>query len=156
MAQARPRWHRTDVKSRRELGRFLATGTCGFIVDAGAMLLVAEGLGVTVLAARCVSFPVAVTITWLLNRHWTFEHGRSRKPSEQYVLYLSGQLVSLAINFGVFAALVLNAQIFAARPVLALAVSAVIALGFSYLFARFVSFQQLARVCHASGDRPRE
>ena len=142
------------MKSRRELIRFLATGTCGFLIDAGVMQCVSATLGVTVLAARCVSFPAATTVTWLLNRYWTFEHGRTRKASSQYLLHFCGQLVSLAINFGVFSGLLLSVEVMAIHPVVALAIGAIVALAFSFVFARMVAFKTLAQVSRADDDRP--
>lgn len=131
------------MQTRRQVGRFVVTGTCGFSVDALLMLAVAELFGVSALVARSVSFPVAVVVTWILNRKWTFEHGRSRAPSEQYVLYLLGQFGTLTINYSIFAGLVVHVQVFAEQPLLALAVGAGVALGFSYLFARFLAFQRV-------------
>lgn len=144
------------MNSKRELLRYLATGTCGFLVDAGVMQWVSEGFEVSVLVARCASFPPAATVTWLLNRYWTFEHGRARKASSQYVLYLCGQLVSLVVNFGVFAALLLSVEIFANRPIAALAVGAVVGLVFNFLFARLVAFRQVVQAPCANGDKSQE
>ncbi|MCB1745453.1 MAG: GtrA family protein [Gammaproteobacteria bacterium] len=135
---------------RGRLARFLITGTIGFLTDGLLMLAASNTLGISVLMARGVSFPIAVTVTWQLNRHWTFEHGRSRRAGGQYVLYLAGQLISLAINYGVFALLVTSVS--ALHPLLALASGAACALVFSYLYARMVAFRE-ARPEGARPDR---
>lgn len=109
------------------------------------MELVHRTTELSVLLARAVSFPAALSATWLLNRHWTFEHGRTRSAQSQYVLYVVGQLGSLAINFSVFAYLVSDVALFSRYPVLALGIGAVVALVFSYLYARLVAFRKVSK-----------
>ncbi|MFN3399751.1 MAG: GtrA family protein [Ferrovibrio sp.] len=122
--------------------RFLIVGCIGFAVDGGTLMLLDEGAGWSPLLARSVSFPVAVTVTWLLNRMWTFRHVHQRAATPQYVLYLMIQLGGLAINFSVFALLIGHIAWFAAYPVAGLAVGAALALVFNFVCSVRFTFSE--------------
>lgn len=83
----------------RQLLWFGAVGVIGLAVDVTILTVLREPIGVY--AARIASFLGAATITWILNRRFTFAH-RSTGMSlgSEYVRYLSlmlgGGLVNLA------------------------------------------------------------
>lgn len=131
--------HRLAI-AHRDLMRFVLVGGIGFCVDGGLLILLIRVYGWSPLAARIVGFPVAVTITWLLNRIWTFQTGRSQPKRRQYVVYLLIQLAGLGINFTVFALLVRNIAWFAAWPVAALAIGAALAMCATYIMSRRIAF----------------
>jgi putative flippase GtrA len=120
--------------------RFLVVGGIGFCVDGGLLLLLNDGAGWSPLAARSVGFPVAVTVTWWLNRIWTFQTGRSQPVRRQYALYLAIQIVGLAINFSIFALLVRSMPWFAAWPIAALAIGSIVAMFATYILSRRIAF----------------
>jgi putative flippase GtrA len=47
-------------------------GALGFVTDFATLYLVVHGLGFGTLGGRLVSFLVAATVTWKVNRHFTF------------------------------------------------------------------------------------
>ena len=66
-------------------------GAVGFLVDGGLLyLLVAQGMSPHL--ARLLSFSVALTTTWALNRAWTFQAGSSVEAGRSYAGYLLVQL----------------------------------------------------------------
>jgi len=54
--------------------RFALVGTIGFVVDASVLRLVVAIFAINLYAGRLVSFLAAATVTWLLNRTFTFRH----------------------------------------------------------------------------------
>ena len=52
--------------------RFCLVGALGFVTDFSVLYAVVNGLGLGTLAGRVVSFVVAATVTWKVNRHFTF------------------------------------------------------------------------------------
>ena len=83
---------------RGEILRFCIVGGAGFIVDAGGMsTLVALHLADPVLA-RAVSFSLAVCLTFLLNRLWTFD-AICGSLANQSIRYLCVQGSGFLINF---------------------------------------------------------
>jgi putative flippase GtrA len=119
--------------------RFLVVGSIGFAVDGGMLILLNSFAGWSPLAARAIGFPVAVSVTWWLNRIWTFSDGRARPVRSQYIFYIAIQLAGLAINFSIFTALI-QLPPFAAWPIAALAVGSLTAMFVTYTLSRHVAF----------------
>jgi putative flippase GtrA len=81
---------------------FVAVGAFGFLVDSGVLIL-ASTAGVPALPARVISILAAVTSTWVLNRHWTFEVQRSERGLFiEWISYLIASGAGLIVNFGAF------------------------------------------------------
>lgn len=122
-----------------ELIRFGLSGFIGFCVDGGLMQTIVISSDVSPLLARGISFPLAMSATWWLNRNWTFETGRCRKRSSQYVRYIAVQLVGFVVNYSCFAWLVMRTWL-AAQPLLALAIASLLAMLVTYLSSRVFVF----------------
>lgn len=122
--------------------RFLVVGAIGFAVDGGLLMLLDGMPGWSPLLARSVSFPVAASVTWLLNRIWTFRHVRQRAATGQYVRYVLIQLGGLGINFTVFALLVGHVAWFATYSIVALACGAALALVFTFVSSVRFAFSE--------------
>ena len=67
--------------------RFLAVGSVGFMVDAG-VLWVLMSLGGDPYLSRGLSFAMAVSVTWALNRRWTFRGPRRTALHREYAAYV--------------------------------------------------------------------
>ena len=115
--------------------RFAAVGGVGFVVDAVALYLLVETGGAPLLMRLC-SFALAVTVTWALNRVWTFAQGGQRRVRTEYAAYLSVQTVGVAINYAVYALVLSLLTPSPAHAVLALACGSVVALGGNFIGAR--------------------
>ena len=85
--------------------RFGMVGGVGFVVD-GGLLLWLTGLEVHPYLARAISFPIAVVVTWWLNRQWTFRAARQRRGSGQFRRYLSVQVLGSLTNYLIYAMIV--------------------------------------------------
>lgn len=55
-----------------QVPRFLLTGGIGFLADAGALALLLASTPLDPFTARVVSIGFALTVTWLINRNFTF------------------------------------------------------------------------------------
>lgn len=127
----------------KSLLRFIIVGSIGFAVDGGILTLLTASYGFAPLAARCFSFPLAFTATWLLNRNWTFAGGVDAAPVRQYLQYVLIQLAGLAVNFSVFTVLIFCLPVFERFPLAALALGAGLAMVLTYLLSRHVAFRPL-------------
>jgi putative flippase GtrA len=125
----------------RGLGPFLVVGSIGFGIDAALLAVLAHGLGLNLYLARLAAFGAAVSVTYLLNRAWSFRRHASRRKGPEYARYVTVQAGGVAINFLVFALAVEASATMAAYPVLALAAGSGVAMGFTYLGARIVAFR---------------
>ncbi|MFM7779600.1 MAG: GtrA family protein [Alphaproteobacteria bacterium] len=120
-----------------EFLRFGVVGTIGFVVDT-AVLYAGLALGLGLYGGRAVSYLVAATTTWALNRLWTFR-GRGDGPvHQQWALFLLVNLVGFAMNYGTYAALIAFVPLVAAHPVLGVAAGAI-----AGMFGNFVLSRQL-------------
>jgi putative flippase GtrA len=120
-----------------EFLRFGVVGTIGFVVDT-AVLYAGIALGLGLYGGRAVSYLVAATTTWALNRLWTFR-GRGNGPvHQQWALFLVVNLIGFAMNYGTYAALIAFVPMVAAHPVLGVAAGAI-----AGMFGNFVLSRQL-------------
>ena len=119
---------------------FAVVGGIGFIVDASILAILVHGYGWGDYTARVVSFSVAVTVTWWLNRHYVFSAQKTLNRRSEYSRYLSVQLIGMAINFLIYSLCIASSQTMDQWPVLALAVGSAVALFFNYLGARLFVF----------------
>lgn len=120
---------------RTQAFRFLVVGGCGFLTDAAVLSIAHHGAGLAALPARAISFSVAVLVTWLLNRQWSFGVSVPATLAE-FARYLSVQSVGLAINFGAYSVCVAGFPPPIGEPLVALAVGSALAMGFNFLGAR--------------------
>ena len=119
---------------------FVVVGTVGFIVDAAILAALVHGYGWGDYTARLISFAVAVTVTWILNRSFVFAGGQTTNKRTEYARYLAVQGTGMAINFLVYG-LCISTNAFMDRwPVAALAVGSAVALLFNYAGARLFVF----------------
>lgn len=120
-----------------EFLRFGVVGTIGFVVDT-AVLYAGLALGLGLYWGRALSYLVAATTTWALNRQWTF-HGRGDGPvHQQWALFLLVNLLGFAMNYGTYAALIAFVPMVAEHPVLGVAAGAI-----AGMFGNFVLSRQL-------------
>jgi putative flippase GtrA len=128
------------LRLSRSLARFVVVGSIGFVVDGGVMQLITWTTGVSPLVARAFSFPLALSVTWAMNRTWTFETGRERAPLAQYRRYVAVQIAGFLINYAIFAGLVMTGGLWRDWPLLALAVGALNSMIFTYVLSRLHVF----------------
>lgn len=124
-----------DNDHAREFVRFIFVGGAGFCVDAGVLTLMTFR-GWDVVPARGLSFALAVSVTWLLNRIWTFRRTAGRSKGREYALYVLTQTAGALINLGIFFLLVALSPSLSEWPFIPLAIGAVAALGFNFVVSK--------------------
>jgi len=123
----------------RELVRFAVVGAIGFAVDAGVLHLLVADAGWSPFAARALSFPPALTSTFLLNRAWTFRSLRI-PIAQAYGAYTVIQVIGAQVNLAVFSLCVLLVPLLYDWPLIALAIGAGVALLFNFSASRRLVF----------------
>jgi putative flippase GtrA len=125
---------------RAEFARFAAVGAIGFGVDAAVLQLLVSLAGWSPFWARAISFPVALTCTFVLNRAWTFR-GLRLAAARAYGAYGAIQAVGALINLAVFSACLLVVPALYERPVIALGIGAIASLVFNFSATRRLVFR---------------
>lgn len=117
--------------------RFCIVGTIGFVIDAGALQLLVVQLGADPYAARVLSFLLAASGTWLLNRHFTFQVDHQATRSE-WLRYVSFMLLGALVNYGTYAFCITFWPVAAAQPWLGVAAGSLAALGLNFTMSRLL------------------
>lgn len=116
--------------------RFGVVGASGFVVDTAVVYGVRGWVGL--IWAGLLSYVVAATWTWAVNRAWTFA-GRGSGPLwREWVRWMVVNLAGFACNRGLYSLLVVNSEVCRAYPVLALAAGT-----FAGMFANFFLARRL-------------
>lgn len=117
---------------------FVLSGSLAFLVDAGVLTVLTAGLGLHPILARVVSLLLAQVTGWLSHRRFTFR--LTTPPSFTELLrYLGVQSTVSLLNYGIFVLILVVWPTI--DPLLALAVSCVIGMFFSYFGIRFAAFR---------------
>jgi putative flippase GtrA len=115
----------------QQLALFTLVGGAGFLVDAGVLLLLHQVLGMDVYVARLLSWLVAATSTWWMNRTLTFRN-RDAALWRQWLLFLGANSGGGLINLGV-SSLLLSQHV---APVAAVACGSISGLMWNFLASR--------------------
>ena len=119
--------------------KFIVVGGIGFLTEATVLSVLVSLFGVDPITARCVSFPTAVTVTWLLNRIFSF---RSRNPrGRESARYFLVQTIGAAINLSVFLVFTMTFPVLYRHPVIPLAIGSIAALLFNFHFSNKFVFR---------------
>ncbi len=119
--------------------RFGCVGLCGFVVDTATVYGLKGSLGLY--GAGMAAYVVAATVTWALNRVWTFRGQGEGSMQRQWGLFLATNLVGFVLNRGTYVALIATQPLAVAYPVLAIFAGAVAGMGVNFVLARSVVFK---------------
>jgi putative flippase GtrA len=120
---------------------FAFIGAIGFVVDGGILTLLNSAFGLSLIRARLASFPIAITLTWYLNRKRTFAHIKNPDAAGEWGRYAFVNSIGALLNLAIFLWLIQAYDALAAWPILALALAASVALVFNFLVSRHVAFR---------------
>jgi len=122
-----------------EFLRFSIIGTLGVFVDSGALYGAMHGLGLDHYSGRLVSWVVAATFTWAMNRRFTFKD--DRPAVVQWAKYLATASIGGVVNYGVYAGLVAFTPVVAAYPFLGVAAGSISGLAFNFTSSKWLVFR---------------
>src|SRR5438105_658591 len=128
-----------NAAQRETLGqfvRFSAIGTAGVVVDSSALYAAMHGAGLDHYSGRVVSWLVAATFTWAMNRRFTFSDGRP--PLAQWAKFLAANSVGGVVNYAVYAALVMFSPVVSAHPAIGVGAGSLVGLAFNFTASKWV------------------
>ncbi|MDJ0387149.1 GtrA family protein [Roseomonas sp. E05] len=130
--------------------RFGVVGCVGFVVDT-LTLYAALALGAGLYVGRALSYVVAASGNWALNRAWTFRTAPRDAAGRQWLLFLAVNLLGFAVNYGTYAALVATVPLAAAHPVLGVAAGSLTGMTGNFLLSRSFVFrpstEKIEKIC---------
>ena len=118
--------------------RFAVVGSVGFAVDAG----IVEALKTSVdpLTAQLLAFPVAASVTWWLNRRYTFK-ASGYSLGHEWLRYILANLLGWSANNSVYALTIYQSALAYHYPVLGVAAGSVAGMLLNFSMSRFVVFK---------------
>lgn len=128
--------------TREQIGRFAVIGAIGFVVDGGILTILNSLYAFDLLFSRLVSYPVAVTVTWYLNRHRTFSESKDQRAALEWGRYTAVNSIGALLNMSIFFSLVYRFKLMANMPLLPLLIAASIALIFNFLASKHIVFRE--------------
>lgn len=117
--------------------RFCVVGTIGFLIDAGILQLLVTQAETNPYTARLVSFFVAASSTWFLNRHFTFQVAQ-RPSGLEWFRYVCVMVCGACVNYGVYAACVTFWPAAALHPWYGVAAGSIAGLGINFSLSRLL------------------
>ncbi len=123
-----------------QFGKFGLVGVAGFVVDTAAVY-VGIWAGLEFFAARIPSFLAAATVTWALNRSFTFRHAERTPLHRQWAAFLAANAVGGLVNYGVSVALEAGFAVVEAHPVLAVAAGSLSGMVFNFAASKRLVFR---------------
>ena len=126
----------------RQFLLFGIAGTLGFLVDAAVVTVLVQLGGMNPYAGRLVSFLCAVATTFVFNRRYTFATSTQRKTAGQAGRYLVAMTAGFAVNYGLYAWLIHQAELVRAWPVIGVAAGSIAGLVVNFASSRFWVFRE--------------
>lgn len=112
-------------------------GVLGFVIDAGLLQMLVIGMDANPYAARLISFFIAASATWQMNRRYTFDVGH--KPTHtEWLSYVAFMVLGALVNYGVFAVCIAYWALAHAQPWLGVALGSLAGLGVNFLTSRLL------------------
>jgi putative flippase GtrA len=124
---------------------FVVAAAVGFVVDAGVVTALVRELGWGPWEGRAVSFPLAVTATWLLNRRYAFRGAPRRDQRVEFAAYWAIQLAGAAVNFAIYGLCLHLAPVLARWPFVPVAIGGMAAMLFNFTVARSTVYRAPSR-----------
>ncbi len=119
--------------------RFAIIGTLGFVWDTLVVYALRGVMGLY--AAGMVSYVVAGSMNWLLNRIWTYRHLSHGAMHRQLVMFLLANSVGLVLNRGLFVVLVATEPLCRSYPVLPVAAGGLAGMFVNFFLSRRLVFR---------------
>lgn len=132
-------WPRADHVVRRQFARFVMVGVLGFVVDSAVLYLCLHGFGFGLYGGRLVSYLVAASTTWYLNRTLTF--GDHSPPAGQWARFIATNGIGAMVNYGSYSLIVALLPAGTFVPLLGVAVGAIAGVGFNFTASRRLVFK---------------
>ena len=121
---------------------FAGAGAAGFLIEAVILTGLTLAAGWNAVHARAVSFPLAATVTWLLNRRFAFAGRGVTRLRTEYAGYLAIQIAGACVNLAIFVICITAFPRLAAWPFVPLAAGAAFALVFNFVLARTILYSR--------------
>lgn len=115
-------------------------------MDAGILTALVSAAGLDLYVSRLLSFSIAVTVTWKMNRTLAFSSRKNGAGAvAEYGRYVVVQVLGALLNLAAFALLLMQSPFFKLYPIVPLAGASLVSMVFTYTGARLWVFRAATR-----------
>ena len=132
----------TQHSLRGQFMRFAAVGAAGFIVDVSVLYIGLYLFELGYFSGRILSYLVAATATWYLNRNLTFVKSDRSAPIKQWISFLAANGFGGLINFATYSLVILYGMDLPLVPLIGTALGSITGLIFNFSASRTLIFKQ--------------
>jgi dolichol-phosphate mannosyltransferase len=124
--------------------KFSLVGFSGLLIDTAVLVSLVELVSIDPRFAAIFAFITAVSWNYVLNRFWTFEHGKTTKFSSSYISFVTVCSLGLGVRIGVMHLLIEYAKMgsgywYIVASVLGIGVATV----FNFLGSKYIVFSKV-------------
>jgi putative flippase GtrA len=120
--------------------RFGFVGCAGFCVDAGVLYLALYVLEMNYYSGRIISYALAASSTWYLNRRFTFVDTRNDNRFREWMRFVMLNLVGGGLNYAIYAAYVRTHVGSAAAPAIGVALGSIAGMFVNFSLSKWLVF----------------
>jgi len=128
-----------------QAARFIVVGVLNTVVDLGALYLLGLIPGMPHVAAKAVSYFLGICNSFVWNKYWTFNAGRSQRGVREFSIFLAVNLPPLIVNVVVFT--LLGIWIESGSRLVQIAkgfAAAVVSVIWNFMGSRYIAFRHSA------------
>jgi len=125
----------------RQFLAFGVVGTVGFLVDAGVLTLALAFSDLGYYWGRLLSFLAAATVTWALNRRYTFRAAAKDRRFMQWARFVAVNSGGGLVNYATYAALIAASALVRDWPVLGVAAGSIAGLLVNFTLSKWLVFK---------------
>jgi len=125
---------------KREFISFVFVGGTGFICDLIILQSLLYFVSMDSIKARFISFSIAITVTWVLNRNITFKSTKSTNKATEWLKYAIANGLGGGINLLIYILLVSSEINYFSSPLIALSIASAVALIFNFFSNKIFVF----------------
>lgn len=121
--------------------RFCLVGCAGFVVDASIVYVATFCMYMSPYAGRVLSYVTAATVTWLLNRQFTFASVRQHGLQHEWLGYVAANAVGAFANFATYVLCVWRMEPSGMSIVIGVAAGSIVGLLFNFSASKWWVFR---------------
>lgn len=122
--------------NRQQIGKFCVVGFTAAVIDFGLLYVLTDWFGLYYLASATISFVVAATYNYYLNRRWTFCSAGSKR--KQMPIFFVIAIIGILINNFI---LYLGVEQFALHYLVAKVIATAIVTGWNFFGNKYLTFR---------------
>jgi len=145
------RLYRFRFPQAAEIIQFSAVGSSGVIVDLFFFLSLTYVARIDHQLARAISFVIAASWNWFLNRWFTFVAGRDKQWGKQWLQFLIAASVGFGVNWGSYKLLTDHVPYFTEYHLVAFFMGILLGMGSNYTLCRWFVFRPFDETIRGSG-----